>query len=235
LRWRLFRAQSEYCFCNRERAAVPTSDIIAIDILLEPDATMLAHAQASNTRLRAAFPQGFALDAQHSPHITLLQCFVAARDVGALCDAVGVAADNAHATGMELRAVRHGYTPGPGMGVAGIWMAVTPELLRLQADVIAAAAPFMETTAGIDAFTAGHDNPAFDTALIDYVSGFVEHGAGTKFDPHVSTGVAPTAYLDTMVAEPFAAFDFTATGAAVYQLGPFGTAARLLQRLGTTR
>jgi len=42
---------------------------------------MLAHAESNNTRLREAFPDGFALDAEHRPHITLLQCFVAVSDL----------------------------------------------------------------------------------------------------------------------------------------------------------
>ena len=89
------------------------------------------------------------------------------------------------------------------MGLAGICARPTPELLRLQADVIAAAAPFMAPTGPIEAFTARHDNPAFDAALIDYVAGFVDHHAGAHFNPHVTTGVAPTDYLDRMIAEPF--------------------------------
>ena len=47
--------------------------VTAIDILLEPDATMLQHAQAVNDRLLKVFPRGFALDATHRPHITLVQ------------------------------------------------------------------------------------------------------------------------------------------------------------------
>jgi len=179
-----------------------TSDIIAIDILLEPDVRMLAHAESNNARLRETFPDGFALDAEHRPHITLLQCFIAANDLEALCDAAGDVIRNANVTSMELQAVRYGYTPGPGMGVAGIWAALTPELAKLQADVIAAATPFMVATATIDAFTAGHENPAFDKALIDYVSGFVAHGAGANFDPHVSTGIAATDYLDRISLSP---------------------------------
>lgn len=210
---------------------MPTPDIIAVDVLLEPDERMLLAAEHHNARLRAVFPDSFALDAEHRPHITLLQCFVVARQLGGLSDAVGAVIRNARVTSMELQAVRYGYTPGPGMGVAGIWVATTPELLQIQADVIAAAAPFMEATAGIEAFTTGHGNPAFDAALISYVAGFVEKGAGTNFDPHVSTGIGATAYLDAMMAEPFAAFSFAPAGAAVYQLGPFGTAARLLKEL----
>jgi len=103
------------------------SGVIAIDILLEPDARMLAHAESNNARLREVFPDGFALDAEHSPHITLLQCFVAAEDLDALCDACGDVIRIAKVTSLELQAVRYGYTPGPGMGVAGIWADVTPE------------------------------------------------------------------------------------------------------------
>lgn len=54
--------------------------------------------------------------------------------------------------------------------------------------------------------------------------------SGVNFNPHVSTGVAPTAYLDQMNAEPFANFTFSPVGAAVYQLGPFGTAAKQLKQ-----
>ena len=47
----------------------------AIDILLQPDATMLQHAAVNNARLLKVYPKGFALDAMHTPHITMLQCF----------------------------------------------------------------------------------------------------------------------------------------------------------------
>ena len=40
----------------------------------------------------------------------------------------------------------------------------------------------------------------------------------------------PTTYLDQMNAEPFEPFTFSPAGAAVYQLGPFGTAAKLLKQ-----
>jgi hypothetical protein len=44
--------------------------------------------------------------------------------------------------------------------------------------------------------------------------------------PHVNTGVAPHEYLDDMLAEPFT---FSPAGVAIYQLGPFGTAAKKLK------
>jgi hypothetical protein len=52
--------------------------VTAIDIALEPDATMVRHAMAANARLLKSFPKGFALDETHHPHITMLQQFVRA-------------------------------------------------------------------------------------------------------------------------------------------------------------
>lgn len=50
--------------------------VTAIDILLEPDATMLQHCEANKAQLLKVYPQGFALDMAHRPHITLIQRFV---------------------------------------------------------------------------------------------------------------------------------------------------------------
>ena len=73
------------------------------------------------------------------------------------------------------------------------------------------------------------DNPAIDAAIIQYVSTFVPKMTGQNYNPHVSTGVGTKEYLDQMLAEPFENFTFSPAGAAVYQLGPFGTAARKLK------
>jgi hypothetical protein len=101
--------------------------------------------------------------------------------------------------------------------------------LKLQADVIAAASPFTVKTATIASFTAPHDNTAMDAAMIDYVSGFLTNHSGVNFNPHVSTGAGSREYLDKMLAEPFEAFPFSPAGMAVYQLGPYGTAAKKLK------
>ena len=205
-------------------------EVTAIDILLEPDATMLEHCKADNARLLGVYPQGFALDATHTPHITMLQCFVRTADLDKLYAAEEKVLAAANVTAMKLDAFKRYYIPaGGGLGVAGICAKPTPEILKLQADIIAAASPFNLRSGPIGAFTAGHDNPAIDAAIIGYVSTFEQIGAGDHFNPHVSTGNAPTAYLDKMNAEPFEPFTFSPAGAAVYQLGPFGTAAKKLK------
>ena len=58
--------------------------------------------------------------------------------------------------------------------------------------------------------------------------------AGKNFNRHVTIGVAPETYLNEMLAEPFAAFTFSLAGAALYQLGSFGTARKHLQALSLT-
>jgi len=221
--------------CKAEAAALAlgyqASSVTAIDILLQPDATMLKHAAADNARLLKEFPKGFALDATHTPHITMLQCFVRTADLDKVYAAEEKVLAAANVTAMKLDAFKLYYIPaGGGLGVAGICAQPTPEILKLQADIIAAAAPFNLRDGPIGAFTAGHDNPAMDKAIIGYVSTFEKIGAGEKFNSHVSTGTGPTALLDGMNAEPFTSFTFSPAGAAVYQLGPFGTAAKKLKQ-----
>lgn len=202
--------------------------VTAIDVLLEPDATMLRFAEASNARLLVVFPQGFALDAQHRPHITLVQCFVRTDTLEQIFAAVGEVFAHTDLSRITLQAFKTYYVPGSGVGLAGIVAHPTPELLHLQQSITAAVAPFMVETGPIESFTADHGNPALDNALIDYVSSFMNQHTGEQFSPHITTGVAPIADLERMVLEPFEPFSFSPVAAAVDQLGPFGTAARKL-------
>jgi hypothetical protein len=213
----------------QQSTAVGQNDVTAIDILLEPDATMLTHCEANNARLLKVFPQGFALDAAHRPHITIIQRFVRTVDLEKVYAAAGEVFAGANLKDMKLEAFTYYYLPAKDIGVAGIVVKPTPGLLKLQKELITAVAPFTVETGPITAFTAGHDDPAIDVAMIQYVSTFVPKASGEHFNPHVSTGVASQVYLDKMVAEPFTPFTFSPAGAAVYQLGPFGTAAKKLK------
>ena len=203
--------------------------ITAIDVLLEPDAVMLQHCEANNARLLAVFPEGFALDAAHRPHITMIQCFVRTSDLEKVYAAEEKVFAVANVNAMKLEAFKYYYAPGGAIGVAGICAKPTPEILKLQAHIIAAVKPFMVETGPIGAFTAPHADPAMDAMIVDYVSTFVPKQTGEHYNPHVTTGVALQEYLDHMLAEPFEPFTFSPAGAAVYQLGRFGTAAKKLK------
>jgi phosphoserine phosphatase len=210
---------------------VGQSPVTAIDILLEPDATMFQHSAANNARLLAVFPKGFALDATHRPHITMIQRFVRTADLEKVYAAAGRVLAGANVTAMRLNAFKYYYLPSKDVGLAGIVAKPTPELLKLQADLIAAVTPFTVETGDSAAFVTTADDPVIDPALIGYVSTFVPKGSGENFNPHVTTGVAPRGYLDKMLADPFEPFTFSPAGAAVYQLGQFGTAAKKLKEL----
>lgn len=204
--------------------------VTAIDILLEPNATMLRHAEAVNASHLKVYPEGFALDETHRPHITMIQRFVRTADLDQVYAAAGKVLARANVTAMKLEAFKYYYVPSKDLGLSGIVARPTPELLKLQEDIVAAVAPFTVETGDSSAFFTTPDDPVIDPFLIHYVSTFVPENTGEHFSPHVSTGLAPRTYLDKLLAEPFEPFTFSPAGAAVYQLGQFGTAAKKLKQ-----
>ena len=205
--------------------------VTAIDIALEPDATMVQRAQVDNARLLKAYPSGFTLDATHHPHLTMVQQFVRTADL----DKVYAAADRVLAkegvANWKLRAVRYYYIPTAPLGIAGIVVERTDDLLRLQKELLDAVAPFVETSGTAAAFVSDEDGRDIQAGLIEYVARFTTIAAGEKFNPHVTIGVAPETFLNAMMAEPFRAFAFSPAGASVYQLGTFGSARKKLESL----
>src|SRR6266566_1489077 len=204
--------------------------VTAIDILLEPDATMIQRATATNDRLRKVFPKGFALDASHRPHISLVQRFVLTENLDKVYAAVGKVFASTTVTGLKLEAFKYYYIPDKDLGVSGIVIKPTPELLTLEKQVIDAVTPFAVKTGTSAAFVTTPDDPNIIPPLIAYVSEFVPKHSGENYNPHVTTGLAPREYLDKMLAEPFETFTFSPAGAAVYHLGHFGTAAKKLHQ-----
>jgi acid phosphatase (class A) len=225
--------------CRAEAAALDMGfqarSVTAIDILLEPDATMLEHSAENNARLLKVFPQGFPLDATHTPHITLVQRFVRTADLDKVYAAAAKVLARANVTALKLEAFKNYYIPTGDNGLAGICAKPTPELLKLQRDIVAAVAPFTVETGDSSAFVTTPEDPMIDPALIAYVAAFVPKATGDHFNPHVTTGVAPKTYLEPMLAAPFEPFTFSPAGAAVYQLGQFGTAAKKIKQLDTGR
>jgi len=220
----------QYGITSAQQATPAAGDkgVTAIDILLLPDAKMLQHAEANNARLLKVFPKGFSLDATHHPHISMVQRFVRTADLDKIYAAVAKVYAKTNVTSIKLEAFKYYYIPDKEIGLAGIVAKPTPELLKLQADLITAVTPFIVETGTSAAFVTTPQDPVINPLLIEYVSTFVPKASGEHFDPHVTTGVALREYLDKMLAEPFEPFTFSPAGAAVYQLGQFGTAAKKL-------
>ena len=210
-------------------ANVEQEPVTAIDILLEPDATMLKHAEAANARLLKVYPKGFALDALHTPHITLLQRYVRTADLDKVYAAAGNVLTHKKITDWKLKAFKYYYLPDKNIGVAGIVIKPTADLLKLQQELIDAVAPYTMKTGTAAAFATTPESPDVQPpALFDYVATFVPKYSGTHFNPHVTIGVATQDYLKEMLAELFAEFTFSPAGASVYQLGSYGTAMKKL-------
>ena len=83
----------------------------AIDIALEPDATMIQHAEAANARLLKVFPKGFRLDATHHPHISILQRYVRTADLDKVYAAAGKVLADEKVTSWKLKAFKYYYIP----------------------------------------------------------------------------------------------------------------------------
>ncbi len=214
---------------NVKTANVEQESVTAIDILLEPDATMLQHAEVSNARLLKVYPKGFTLDASHKPHITLIQRYVHTDDLDKVYAAAGNVLTSKKITDWKLKAFKYYYLPDKDIGVAGIVIKPTADLLKLQQDLIEAVAPYTVSTGTTAAFATTPENPVVQPpAMLDYVAAFVPKYTGTHFNPHVTVGVANQDYLKGMLAEPFAEFTFSPAGASVYQLGSYGTAMKKL-------
>jgi hypothetical protein len=206
-------------------------DVTAIDILLDPDATMLQHAQAANARLLENYPKGFSLGGAHAPHITMLQRYVRTADLPKVFAAADKVFAKDNPTGWKLTAFKYGYVGEKTMAVGNIMVKPTPDLLRLQQEVIDAVTPFTVPTGTAAAFVTTPQDPDIIPQLLPYVAEFVPKYSGAYYDPHVSIGVSTPDFLDTMASAPFEDFTFSPVGASIYHLGNYGTAMKKLHSI----
>ena len=203
--------------------------VTAIDILLEPDATMVRHAESANERLLKEFPMGFALGKTHHPHISCLQRYVKTADLDKVFGAVGKVLADQKPTAWRRKAYKYDFAVWDKLAVTVIMVEPTEDLIAYQQKLIDAVAPFDAKTGTAAAFVTSKEHPDINQPTIDYVTKYVPDSSGKKFVPHVTVGVAPPDYVKTMVAEKFDAFTFSPAGVAVYQLGNFGTAQKKLK------
>jgi hypothetical protein len=210
------------------------AELTAIDVLLEPDATMVSRAEAANARLRENVSTGYALDALHAPHITMLQRHVRTPDLDSMFLAIQRVFETEHLAELQMKAWDITTSllrkRGVSMGLAGIVIEPSAALLRLQQKLIDVVAPFSESGGTAAAYITAPENAHVLKQLIDYVDSHVPNRAERTSirNPHVTVGVGREESLKQLKAEPFDGFTFKAGGAAVYQLGDFGTAAKKL-------
>src|SRR6202012_3304564 len=131
---------------STQRAFAQQNPVTAIDIALEPDATMVQHARDANARLLRSFPKGFALDDTHHPHVSILQQFVRTDDLDKIFAAANAIMVKEKPTAWTLKAFKYYYIPDPPYGLAGIVVEPTDDLHRLQNELITAIKPYTVKT-----------------------------------------------------------------------------------------
>lgn len=211
-----------------QQATAGQNNVAAIDILLDPDATMIQHAQAANARLRKNYPTGFTLGGTHAPHVTVLQMYVNTANLDKVYAAASKVLAKENPNSWKLKAVKYVYTADGAIGLGAIAAEPTADLIRLQREMIDAVAPFTVPTGSAAAFVTTPEDPDIVAPLIPYVASFARDHSGDQFTPHVTVGIGAIAFWDAMVAEPFETFTFSPAGASVYHLGNYGTAMTLL-------
>ena len=73
------------------------------------------------------------------------------------------------------------------------------------------------------------EEPGINATTIDYVTRFVPDHCASRYEAHLSIGLARRRDLEAFEAEPFEPFDVRAEAVAAYQLGNNGTARRSLR------
>jgi hypothetical protein len=202
--------------------------VIAIDVLLEPDATMVAKAAAANARLRENYPKGYTLGSEQVAHISLVHRYVRERDLPAIESGVARALAKDNLREWELTATGYAYSKWAGVAITSIAVERTPKLTWLQKVIVEAVEPFAVKGGTAAAFSTSRELPKIDSEIITYVEEFVPNAIADKFSPHVTIGVAHEDFVKKLKSEPFSKFTFKSKGVAAYQLGSFGTAQKKL-------
>ena len=187
-------------------------NLIAVDVALIPPDDVSARAM----RLSASLPpdaRGFLLDAEHLPHVTLIQCFI--RE-----DELDVAFD-------RIDEVMRGRRPlpltvsGGGQGSSSVWMAIerSADLDALHEDLMHALVG-LERPGGTPAAFFGGDARVGDVL---WVTGYRLKSSFGAYNPHITLGYAD----QPPRIQPFS---FTANTVAACHLGRFCTCRRVLRR-----
>jgi hypothetical protein len=209
--------------------------VTAMDIVLEPDSTMIERAQAANAALRKNFPKGYSLDEEHRPHISVMGGYVYTANLEKIYATAAQVLAGEKILSWKMKAYKYYYIPLKAIGLGGIVVEPTPDMVRLQRKLIDALAPFMSPTGTDAAYAKTPSAPEINQATLDAVATYLAGHTGAHYSPHVTIGVGMADYLDALLAAPFPIFTFSAVGVSAYQFGNFGTAAKLLHPFKITQ
>jgi hypothetical protein len=203
--------------------------LVAIDVLLRPDAALSRQAIAINERLRADYPAGYPLGDEQLPHVTLTQLIVHDSALAELYVVVAQALGTGPSPlAIPLTAISIDGVYADGVGLAAIEIERSPDLQVLHEQIVQAVGRFGVQGGTTAAFSTTASLPTVADIWVRYAESFIGQSSGQRYDPHVTLGVAHEAFIRQLAAEPFTPFTSRAAAVEVRQLGDFGTAQRLL-------
>jgi 2'-5' RNA ligase superfamily len=215
------------------QGAPADSSIVAINVLLLPDAHMTEHARDLNRQLRSNDPSGFALDDTHVPHISLVHQYVRSQDLPRVLEIVQRIAARSVLPGREVTANGLEHQGWNARESISLVVQKTSEMQALQRELIAALRPYKSDSGGADAFVRDETEADIDPATIEYVTTFAEKRTGDNFKPHITLGFGDVAFADELKAMEAKAENFKIADIAVFQLGNAGTARKKLWSLSS--
>ncbi len=217
--------------------SAPQNPITAVDIVLEPDATMIQNAQAANAGLLKNFPKGYSLGDEHAPHISVIGGYFHTANLDDVFAGASKVLASEKVMSWKLTAFKYYYILLKEIGLGGILVQPTADLIRLQNELFDAIGQFFAPASSgtAAAFKTTPADPEINQPTIDAVANYFAAHRGEHYSPHVTIGVGTTAYLDALLAAPFPTFTFSAAGASAYQFGNFGTAAKQLHSFKLTQ
>lgn len=199
---------------------------IAIDVLLLLPQNLSEEAILLNTAILKNNPDNFTLDKDHIPHITLLQCYVHQSDLPKITAELKglykiIEKENLWANELQ-------YKKDQPQSFASIGIEKSGALMEIHKRAIVLLQPYITTSGSQDAFIPTKDGSPIDQFTIDYIPKFVSNYSYENYNPHISLGVSETSVLHHLAKTEFREMKFKAPAVAVYQLGKFGTARKLL-------
>lgn len=213
-----------------EPAKQAPGEVIAVNVLLQPDEESSGRAARINGLLRQSDPSGFALDATHLPHISVVQGYVEAKNLAAIYRAVERVSTELPLAGRQLTVLGLEHKPWGHQEITNIKLAKTRELETFQADLLSAISPYLVKTGDGSAFLSSKGDPDVDQETIEYVRTFVQKHTGAAFEPHITVGISDAETARKVTAQRRAPAKLTLASVAVFQLGNVGTARKELWR-----
>jgi hypothetical protein len=148
--------------------------ITAVDIVLEPDVTMIQQAPDANAGL-LKFPKGYALGDEHAPHISVIGGYFHTANLDEVFAGASEVLASEKVTDWKLTAFKYYYIPLKEIGLGGILVQPTPDLIKLQDELFDAIGKFMApgSSRTAAAFKTTPQDPDINQATIDAVATYL--------------------------------------------------------------